>query len=401
MPFRGDERGVSSVVGFVLVIGILVLLLAINQSQIVPSQNEGTEFQHSQTVQRDMIELRNAILDARTTGENGFAEVQLGTQYQTRIFAVNPPPPSGSLRTADPEPIIIEDSTGDRITDVCPAGDPIETRTLRYTPDYAEYREAPTLVYENTVLYMQFENRTLTLTDQQLVEREGSTVNLAPLNTSFGRASSDTVSIEIIPGRLTNQDVSDGTITTPTGLSEATWEDLLAGQVPPDDVTVSNGNLTVTTSGRIRIGCSPTGLNAAPPGGQRVGGTDLNPLDVQIREFNRPSNEVVEVTYNNTLERDANVSRMRLTFYHNPDDTGGEIGPLDVVDPDGNTVASLVELGEFETADPTVTLPGNRTETVLTFRNTGGEKIAQRDFFVVDLIFESGEERRYFIDVPA
>ncbi|WP_338737622.1 hypothetical protein [Haloplanus salilacus] len=42
MSFRGDDRGVSEVVGFVLVLGILVLLLTINQAQIVPADNRAT-----------------------------------------------------------------------------------------------------------------------------------------------------------------------------------------------------------------------------------------------------------------------------------------------------------------------------------------------------------------------
>jgi hypothetical protein len=401
MTFRGDDRGVSTVVGFLLVFGIVVLLLTINQSQLVPAQNEETEFQHSQTVQRDMVELRNAILTAKNSGEVTFATIQLGTRYEPRIFAINPPPPSGTLGTGDAQPIVIEDSDGTQLSNVCPAGDPVQTRTLSYTPAYSEYDEAPTIVYENTVLYLQFDDRTVVLTDQQLVQNGGESINLAPLNTTFQRSSSSAVAVEPVPGQIRNRVVEDGSFTVPTGLSESTWEELLAGQVDPADVSVSDGNLTIATSGRVDIACAPVGLNQVPAGGQRAGPTDLNPLDVEITGYNRPSQDVVEVTFNNTLDRTANVTRARLTYYQNTQDTGGAIGPIDVVDQNGNTVATLDVVGPTETLDPTLSFETDPSETTITFRNQGGEKLDQRDFFVVDFTFEDGSTRRYFIDVPA
>jgi hypothetical protein len=401
MAFRDDDRGVSAVVGFILVFGILVLLLTINQSQLVPAQNEETEFQHSQTVQRDMVELRNAILTAKTSGETSFAAVQLGTQYEPRILAINPPPPSGTLRTGDPQPIVIEDGGGTQLSNVCPGGDPIETRTLSYTPSYSVYDEAPTIVYENTVLYLEFDERTVVLTGQQLVQNEGESVTLAPLNTTFSRSSSGTVTVEPVPGQIRNREVEDGSFTVPTGLSEPTWEDLLAGQVDPADVSVSNGNLTISTTGSLDVACAPVGLNQAPAGGQRAGPTDLNPLDVAITGYNSDDQQTVEVTFNNSVDRTANVTRARLTFYQNTQDTGGDIGPIDVIDEDGNTVASLEPVGETQTLDPTLSFEESPPETTITFRNQGGEQLDQRDFFVVDFIFEDGSTRRYFIDVPA
>jgi hypothetical protein len=39
MGFRGDERAVSTVVGAVLISGVLVLSLGVYQAQIVPAEN--------------------------------------------------------------------------------------------------------------------------------------------------------------------------------------------------------------------------------------------------------------------------------------------------------------------------------------------------------------------------
>ena len=401
MSFRGDDRGVSEVIGFVLVLGILVLLLTINQAQIVPADNRATEFQHSRTVQNDMVELRNAILSAQTTGETTFAEVQLGTTYEPRVFAVNPPPPSGALRTGEARPVTVTDGGGAPVTDVCPAGGEVQTRTLSYTPFYAEYDEAPTIVYENTVLYLQFDNRTLPLTGAQLVE--GDTYNIVPINTTFSESSSDTVSVEPVPGRIDTTTVDGGQVSYPTGLSESTWEDLLQGQVPPEDVTVVDGNLTITASGEIEVACSPIGLNEVPEGGQRgTTGPDINPTGpsaIELRATSNPNNEEVTATFNNTGDEDVDIIRARLTFYNDPQ--SNQIpGPFDVIDPvTGDTAATLDVLGPFQTLDPKITLTGNETETTITFEATSGQ-VSDRDFFVVELVFSDGRRGTYFVDVP-
>lgn len=404
MSFRGDDRGVSEVIGFVLVLGILVLLLTINQAQIVPADNRATEFQHSRAVQNDMVEVRNSILSARTTGETTFAEVQLGTTYGPRVFAVNPPPPSGALRTGEARPITVTDGGGAPVSDVCPAGSAVRTRTLTYTPFYAEYDEAPTIVYENTVLYLQFDDRTLPLTGAQLVD--GDTYNIVPINTTFSESSSDTVSVEPVPGRVDRTTVDGGQVTYPTGLSESTWEDLLQGQVPPEDVTVADGNLTIEASGEIEVACAPVGLNEAPEGGQRgttdSAGSGINPTGpsaIELRATSSPNNRQVTATFNNTGDEDVDIVRARITFYNDPQ--GNEQpGPFDVIDPaTGDTAATLEVLGPFQTLDPEITLTGNETETTVTFGATEG-KVSDRDFFVVELVFDDGRRGTYFVDVP-
>ncbi|WP_348610566.1 hypothetical protein [Halobaculum rarum] len=373
------------------------------QAQIVPLENEQVEFDHSLEVQTDMLELRNAILEADTQGTTTFATVQLGTSYPTRILAINPPPVSGSLRTGPPQPVTVVDGTGTAVTGICPTGAPIQTRTLEYTPGYNEYRDHPTLVYENTVLYLNFSGQNIVLTDEQLVR--GDTVNINPLNTSFSESGRTSVSVEPTPGLTRTREVQGATVTTPTSLSEETWEQLLEEDVDPENVTVSDGNLTIDGAGDIEVNCAPVGLNDAPPGGARgAGGVEINPIgpnDVAITGFARPSNDVVEVTFNNTASRDTNVTEARISFYNNPSDTGGDIGPLDLIDQNGDTVAQLEILGPNVVLDPEIWFPGNETETTLTIRNTGGEKFSQDDFFVIDLVFANGERGTYFVDIPA
>jgi hypothetical protein len=109
-----------------------------------------------------MVELRNALLTAKSAGRVTFTEVTLGTRYPNRILAVNPPPAAGTLRTGEMRPITVtSDGTP---SEICPSGGTIQSRTLRYTPNYNAYQGAPDVVYENTVLYLDFGDRKITLT---------------------------------------------------------------------------------------------------------------------------------------------------------------------------------------------------------------------------------------------
>ena len=55
LNFDSDERGVSEVLGAILVFGILVVLLATIQTQAIPAANEQVEFNHNQEVQSDLV----------------------------------------------------------------------------------------------------------------------------------------------------------------------------------------------------------------------------------------------------------------------------------------------------------------------------------------------------------
>jgi hypothetical protein len=387
----------------VLLLGFLIVMLSVYQAQFVPLQNKQVEFDHSIDVQNEMLEVRNAILSSDTTGETTFATVKLGPKYPSRFITVNPGLASGTLETEDPQNITITDDTGATVTGLCPTNNPIQTRTLRYTPGYNEYQNAPTIVYENTVLYLNHSGENILLSDEKLVQ--GTTVNINPVNTSFRETGIRRVSVEPRPGLTKTRNVDGANVTYPTELSEDTWEELLAEDLDATQVTVTNGELTLNTSGSITVACAPIGLNEAPPGGSRAaGGVAINPTgpnDIEIRDFGRPGQDTVTATFNNTGPADANITAARISFYNNPTDTGGGgIGPIALNDQNGITVLEMTVLDPQEPVDPEINLPGNNTETTLTFENTGGEKIAQDDFFIVEFTFSNGQQGTYFIDVP-
>jgi len=86
----GDcDRGVSEVVGFILVFGMLVIAFTVYQGIVVPDQNRQVEFQHNQQVQRQLQDLRNAIVTTAATGSGQAVSVTLGATYPRRTIAQN------------------------------------------------------------------------------------------------------------------------------------------------------------------------------------------------------------------------------------------------------------------------------------------------------------------------
>jgi hypothetical protein len=166
----------------------------------VPGQNGETEFTHNQQVQKQLQEVRNAVLETAATGQGRSATVALGTQYRDRIVAVNPPSPSGTLETADLGNLTIANATA-----AGGGGPAIETRdfwngsekeytatALTYEPNYKEYREAPTTVYEHTVLANRFEEADgtdLLLSNQTFID--GRDITLVTLDGSLSATGSD------------------------------------------------------------------------------------------------------------------------------------------------------------------------------------------------------------------
>ncbi|WP_049947192.1 SNUT3/LISCH7 family protein [Halarchaeum acidiphilum] len=190
-----DRRAVAELVGAIMLFGILIISLSLYQAQVVPAQNERVEYQHSQQVQNQLTDVRNAILGTAWSGNSRPTSVTLGTRYPGRTVAVNPPPATGRLAT--------EELGNVTLTNVTAASGPgglreyleskdhtlsYGTSALVYTPDYNEYHDAPRTVYENTLLYNAFasgDERSLPLTGDSLVSASGDRVSLVVLTGDY------------------------------------------------------------------------------------------------------------------------------------------------------------------------------------------------------------------------
>lgn len=234
MGVWADTRGVSEVLGAILVFSILIAALGLFQVTIVPDRNAEIEFKHNQDVQGQMQDLRNVIQSTASEGVARSQGVKLGVNYPTRFLFLNPGPASGTLRTVgttnDDVNVTIENAiaTNPETDDHWDgSGEVFTTGAISYSPSYNIYPNAPETVIENSFVYNQHEDSTLLASGQQIVN--GKRISLVALNgslsqTQTGELSVDTtvVSASTRSIAVRNESGEDLTINLTTRLSEET-----------------------------------------------------------------------------------------------------------------------------------------------------------------------------------
>lgn len=301
MGGRSDTRGVSEVLGAILVFSILIALLALFQVTIVPDQNAEIEFNHNERVQQDMGELQGAISSVAATGASGSVSVKTGLRYPTRLLLLNPGPVSGTLRTEEvgsgnlnlSNVEATDAETRDYLDFGSAPGESFATRNVVYDPSYNLYNNAPETTYLSTVLYNDFEdgvtikdrgnlvsgNRiTLLFVDGQLSESSVNSVSLSPKALS---APARTVSV-------TGQNGNNITITLPTRLDASTWEnEILDGEPNVVGVTQSGSNavdieLDGSVTYELRMAKIGIGSGTTEEGAHYLTEVDGNDTSVQV-----------------------------------------------------------------------------------------------------------------------
>jgi len=405
VQFWSDRRAVSEVVGAVLLLGILILALTSYQAVMVPNQNAETEFQHNLQVENEMVDLRNAVLEARSSGTQTFGSITLGTQYRDRIIAINPPPATGSLQTVRQDNISVAEGGGTERPDPLGLDErPLENQFIEYTPRYFEYQSAGTMRFENTVTYHQYPDANITLTNQRLLQDDR--VTLAPIEGTINEQGTRRVTVDQIPGVLQTTDVEDPEISLPTKLSESDWNEILDDELSSgESAEVDDGVLTLNLSGTYEIAYSPVGANRAPREGVRGGSAgEINPAspgNIQLVGTDW-GGDGVRLTFRNSAG-DNSFTQGRVNFYFSSDQGGTpeEVEDVYVVDADGNTVgdprsSNWIIGDDFEAISPKIELAGEgeRTRIRLDFDGNPNEN---NDFFIVTLALETGERATYFI----
>lgn len=317
-----DDRGVSEVLGAILVFALLVLLLGSYQAFVVPSANEDVEFEHNQEVQGDIQELRRAIRAAETTDASQSTTVAVGARYPTRVLALNPSQPTGSLDVVnDPDQTITIENLRATNEDAGTWWDGDDRQFpsghLVYQPRY-NYFSGPDTYVDNSVVFNEFGNgEQLSITDQRLVQGNKITIGSLAGDQSYTRTKSSVDLNPISAGSTTVQvesdDGDDIEITIPTQLSEDKWEELLEDEGNVEDV-FSNGDGFVTIQldgdetydlqmGRVGVGSTGESERAhylyrAQGDGQFVQQNQQTSVTVQVRDrYNNPvSNTDVEFT---------------------------------------------------------------------------------------------------------
>ncbi|MFC4406578.1 hypothetical protein [Haloarchaeobius iranensis] len=272
MEFFDDERGVSVQVGAVILLAFVVIAISTYQVQVVPNQNEEVEVNHNREVQERMQDLRDTIGTVPARGVGGSVAVPLGTRYPARSIFVNPPSPTGLLRTIGTtnesvgftvdNASALDGETADYWNGTARS---FSTGAIVYQPRYNVYQSAPATVYENSLAYNRFRTANITLTQQDVFE--GSRITLTALDGEVrregGTASLTVRAVTAEPRTVTVEgNASDPvTVTIPTTLSADEWRNLLnesgqydePGTDPNANVTEVRPDGTLSTDGPVPL----------------------------------------------------------------------------------------------------------------------------------------------------
>ena len=224
-----DERAVSPVVGFVLIFALIMLVFTIYQADVVPAQNKEVEFEHSQTVDGQMSQLSDKLIETAVTRERRSATIDTGLEYPSRVLAINPGNPAGTLQTVDTSDVTVSGiETEEGTTATCTYED---LSFLRYQPNYNRLDEETTYSIEYGMLVQDYSSSDATnLQSEGVAFPEGGNeaIQLTLIEGDIQKSQMTTsVSTELVHNYTTIRSESGGTVTLPTTLSEDGWTDLL------------------------------------------------------------------------------------------------------------------------------------------------------------------------------
>ena len=324
-----DDRGVSEVLGAILLFGIIVLAIGGYQAFIVPQQNADIEQSHDSQLKDEFIEIQESISNAAASERSRTTSLTLGTEYPVRALSLNPSPVSGSLSSGVSGEIHSDVADIEHICGLEP-----QTRSIQYEANYNEFRGNGKFVYENGVTYRMHDNgAVLTDTDQELFD--GNTVRLFPIvSGDLSKTGTSSEQLRFVPGETGVQSVTVPAgetlnLTVPTQLGADDWDSIIDDQ---HDVSVSDGEATFTLEGEntFRFECTPVGIGSEPeqddvprddePEENGEEGGPFNPIGPNQLVLDRtesstgPDASDVRAFFINTGEADKTVTEIRIPF---------------------------------------------------------------------------------------
>ena len=242
-----DERGVSAVIGAILVFMIAAAAFGTVQAYFVPQWNKDVEHDHLNAVINDMMTLKSDIEDVAVSQEPKSSNIHLGVRYPNRMFLANPGTGVAGSLSSDNVGINIEYT-------IDAPGNP--TITASYNSNRINYEapgtiDSPKLVYEHGVIIRDYGGESASADEQSLIVGDEIFVPVITGNlTSI--SSLDITSIETRPlsQSYIRSRIQSVEITMDTNYPEV-WEQLLAGTSTPETtvtVDLDEGKIIITNT---------------------------------------------------------------------------------------------------------------------------------------------------------
>lgn len=278
MAGTDSDRGQIVAVEVLLLLGILVVALGMYQAFGVPDQNRNTEFEHNLDVQSDLIDYRNSLLDVRSSPQidrwHRSVQVRLGTAYPSRIVAINPPDPSGTIFTSDYGDISIDYAEVDGWFHGDPQANLIDTshdtNLLTYQPNYNEYQTAPRTIFEHSLLYNVFDTGQGAVSNQRLIDGDEQSMNIIlfdeELSHSGQRITLDPKTLDGPTAEVPLVPTGDYIELTIPSVTPAIWEDRIGetfttGEANARVMDVGTNQVTIELQGEWDLQMSRVGYD--------------------------------------------------------------------------------------------------------------------------------------------
>ncbi len=242
-----EERGVSVVIGAILMFLIVATVYGTMQAYYVPIWNKDVEYEHLNVVHDDMITFRSNVEDAALSKAPKSSDFRMGVRYPKRMFLVNPGPGVAGALTSEDVSVSIEYT-------IDAFDEPVITNN--YTSNRVIYEvqgsiDSPKLVYEHGVIIRDYGSQSATTDEQSLIL--GDEIYLPVLIGNLTASSSiETESITLKPmtSSYSRTKIKSVTITLDTAYPEV-WEQLLAGTSTADttvQVDLEQSEIVITST---------------------------------------------------------------------------------------------------------------------------------------------------------
>jgi len=244
-----DLRGVSPILGFVLLLMILMTVLSIVQSTAVPQWNRGVEARHLDALKYEVADIGRVTALSASTGNPGKVLLHAGVSYPEYYVLVSPYKASTTV-SAVPLQLVIRDSSGSLLLKETSAA-------IIVQPNYF-YSPRVSLIHEHSATLRE-EPDGIVLAESDQGSFSKSMIYIAVLKPNFySFATTETASIVLIPESYGGSQLFSGSIEFEC-YDENTarwWNNTLGNIYGSDNVTVVGNRVRVNNLQNITLSVS-------------------------------------------------------------------------------------------------------------------------------------------------
>lgn len=248
----------STQVGFIVILGLVVIIAGLLQVSQVPAEEINTEMEHEKTVKSQFMDISSTLSTPNDLEATDLKYIKMGTKYDQGFIFVTPIPkqhglrPQGTIRVFDAgnfELTGIDEVYGPKdMKDYYDSRNSVEYQqnSLSYSVNYNRYNDNFIYRYDNSVAYIEDEDsgRNAAISQQNILN--GNKISIPLLGGRISDSSINQKKLYVNPvssgGSSIQVKINDGNLLVPTELSTNEWDYLLDDEDRVSGITnTSNG----------------------------------------------------------------------------------------------------------------------------------------------------------------